>query len=154
MDHILLPIVAAHADILAAIHASSFPEPWDEKAFHTLMSGPGVFGVLAAAGDEALAAGFGMGRHAAGEAEILTIAVHPDVRAQGLGAAILAALTVQAHSAGAQEMFLEVAVDNAPAIRLYQRSGFVVTGSRRGYYARPTGAIDGWIMRKPLTARA
>ena len=33
-------------------------------------------------------------------------------------------------------MFLEVATDNAPALALYERFGFVKVGERPGYYRR------------------
>jgi ribosomal-protein-alanine N-acetyltransferase len=49
------------------------------------------------------------------------------------------------HAAGAM-VFLEVRTNNEPAIQLYRSEGFVVIGTRRGYY-RPSGA-DAFTMRR------
>ncbi|MGH3752691.1 MAG: ribosomal protein S18-alanine N-acetyltransferase [Pseudonocardiaceae bacterium] len=80
---------------------------------------------------------------AGGEAEIHTLAVDPAHQGRGIGRALLRALLD--HAAGAT-VFLEVRTDNEPAIQLYRSEGFVVIGTRRGYY-RPTGA-DAFTMRR------
>lgn len=40
---------------------------------------------------------------------------------------------------GAAILFLEVAVDNEPALRLYETLGFAQAGRRQAYYARKDG---------------
>jgi ribosomal-protein-alanine N-acetyltransferase len=48
-----------------------------------------------------------------------------------------------AQRAEAKKLYLEVAADNDAAMELYRSSGFLGTGLRRGYYARPGGeAVD------------
>ena len=48
-------------------------------------------------------------------------------------------------------MFLEVAKDNAPALALYERFGFVQVGERAGYYRRADGSrATAIVMRKSL----
>ncbi|TQF76591.1 ribosomal-protein-alanine acetyltransferase, partial [Elioraea sp. Yellowstone] len=49
-----------------------------------------------------------------------------------------AAAAAEAQARGAGRLFLEVAVGNAAARRLYGRLGFREVGQRRGYY--PDGA--------------
>jgi [ribosomal protein S18]-alanine N-acetyltransferase len=83
--------------------------------------------------------GFVLARLAADEAEILTIAVEPSARGKGVGRALLAENLRQAARAGARTMFLEVDQDNAPALALYDRLGFVKVGERAGYYRRKDG---------------
>ena len=57
----------------------------------------------------------------------------------------------QASNAGARTMFLEVDKDNAPALALYGRLGFVKVGERPGYYRRSDGMrAPALIMRKAL----
>ena len=74
------------------------------------------------------------------EAEVLTLAVRPHARRHGRGRALVqAAADLLAH-AGAAELRLEVAADNAAALALYAACGFEPTGRRRGYYARGAGA--------------
>jgi ribosomal-protein-alanine N-acetyltransferase len=47
-------------------------------------------------------------------------------------------------------MFLEVAADNLAAIALYQATGFIKVGVRKGYYPHPDGAKDALVMRRAL----
>ena len=63
-----------------------------------------------------------------------------------------AALTAEA--LGAESMFLEVAVDNAGAIGLYESAGFRVVGTRPAYYERVGAArVDATVMRRELNSR-
>ena len=56
-----------------------------------------------------------------------------------------------ARAFGAAVIWLEVAVDNAAAISLYQGLGFEAAGRRNHYYARDGGAaVDALIMRHVL----
>jgi [ribosomal protein S18]-alanine N-acetyltransferase len=46
---------------------------------------------------------------------------------------------------------LEVAEDNAAAIGLYKKNGFVETGRRKGYYERPgANAVDALVLSLTL----
>lgn len=95
--------------------------------------------------------GFVLARTAAGEAEILTLAVHPKQRRQGLARQLMQAAMAQARRQGACEMFLEVAVDNAAAIGLYSALGFEKRGRRYGYYGGVENpATDALVMRLGL----
>ncbi len=132
---------------LAALHARAFEAPWSETAIRSLLTSPGVFGVALADGS-----GFALARAAAGEAELLTIAVDPDRRGRRLGRALLEAVTVRAAAVGAVELHLEVAVDNPAAIALYERTGFGRTGRRRGYYQRADGRADALVMTLVLNS--
>jgi ribosomal-protein-alanine N-acetyltransferase len=85
---------------------------------------------------------------AADQAEILTIGVVPDARRRGIGTRLLDALVRFAIERGANELFLEVRVDNQPAQLLYERNGFAVLGTRRGYY--DNGRVDAVVMRREL----
>lgn len=130
----------------AALHARCIrvPRPWTAAEFAALLSTPGVFLV---GGSDALA----VGRVAAREAELLTIATAPEHRRQGLGRRTLAAFEAEATRRGAVEAFLEVAADNAPALALYRASGWGRVGRRPGYYRDASAApADALILRKSL----
>ena len=119
---------------------------WSAADFAGLLSSPGVF----ALGDER---GIALGRVAADEAELLTIAIAPAHRRAGLGRALLAAFGARAAAAGAATAYLEVAADNAGAIALYTAAGYVETGRRRGYYRCPDGRrTDAITMARRLAA--
>jgi ribosomal-protein-alanine N-acetyltransferase len=95
--------------------------------------------------------GFVLSRLAADEAEILTIAVEAARQGKGVGRALLSENLRQAANAGAKAMFLEVAKDNASALALYERFGFVKVGERAGYYRRADGTrATAIVMRKAL----
>jgi len=87
--------------------------------------------------------------------EVLTIGVTPAARRRGVARALMAAALPAARDLGAMEAFLEVAVDNDPAITLYERLGFRRTGLRKSYYDRgPEGFMDALVMRLDLNAAA
>jgi ribosomal-protein-alanine N-acetyltransferase len=133
-----------HAGAMAAIHRAAFPaaEAWSRDVIFLQLEQPATFGFLHAAGGMILA------RWVADEAEILTLAVGPDQRRRGLGAALLRQAMEFAAGLGAVSMFLEVAVDNAPARALYAAHGFAEAGARRHYYSDGTDAL---ILRSTLS---
>lgn len=138
-------------DALATLHARSFrtPPPWSAADFSSLLADPLCF--LLVEGD----AGFLLGRCVAGEAELLTVAVSPEVRRRGLGRKLVARFLYQARLRGADVAFLEVSAANEAAIALYESAGFASSGRRRGYYLSPGGArIDALVMRRDLAAAA
>jgi ribosomal-protein-alanine N-acetyltransferase len=133
-----------HATALAAIHSRAFPsdEFWDERIIAGQLSQPGVFGLLDKRGGMLLA------RMAADEAEVLTVAVVPERRQQGVGAGLLTAAAQEARARGATRLFLEVSTRNPAARGLYQSLGFAQVGRRRAYYADGSDAL---VLRKDLT---
>lgn len=133
---------------LAVLHAAAFDEPWGATALRDLMSQPGGF-ALGRAGE-----GFILCRVVADEAEILTLATSPDRRRRGLGRRLVEAAAGTAGRMGATRLFLEVAEDNAAARALYDRTGFVEVGRRRGYYARPGGpSVDALVLAFEINGR-
>jgi ribosomal-protein-alanine N-acetyltransferase len=125
---------------LAALHAASFSDPWDAPSLRTMLTAPGAFAFHHPDG-------FVVARTAAGEAEILTLAVAPPARGKGLGRALLTAAIAEAKKMGAEAMFLEVASDNVAALALYAGLGFAKVGMRKGYYR----GRDAALLRLPLS---
>ncbi len=121
-------------EALAALHAASFtmPRPWSAIEFAGLLADRHVF-LLTESG------GFLLARVVADEAELLTLAVAPTMRRQGLGRRLVAQFLMQAKLQGATRAFLEVSTENVLATRLYAISGFVETGRRKGYFHGPDG---------------
>jgi ribosomal-protein-alanine N-acetyltransferase len=149
---LLSPAVVAHAPVLEVLHAAGFPDAWSAASIASLLENPANFGLVAMAGEGAEAAGFALGQTAADEAEVLTIAVAPWSRRQGVGRALLKALIEMSAARGARDLFLEVAADNRAAIQLYLRAGFARVGTRPGYYARADSAMDAVMMRLALVS--
>ena len=129
-------------EALAALHRRVFltPRPWSEAEFTALLADPTVF-LLAEP------QGFLLGRAVAGEAEILTLAVAPEARRQGIGARLVQAFLSEAAVRAADRAFLEVAADNAAALALYRGAGFAEAGRRRGYFLTPEGSrLDALVL--------
>lgn len=82
-------------------------------------------------------------------AMMLGISVHPDAQGRGVGAALMAALMRQADDwLGVLRVELTVFVDNAPAIRLYERFGFAHEGRLRAYALREGRYVDVFTMAR------
>ena len=132
-----------HAAVLAAVHATAFPprERWGVDAIRLQLALPGAFGFLHPRG------GMLLGRAIGDEAEILTLAVEPRARRQGVARALVNKALAEAHGRGARMVLLEVSVSNAAARALYRRAGFVEVGRRPRYY---TDGSDALILRVDL----
>jgi ribosomal-protein-alanine N-acetyltransferase len=124
------------AGLMAAIHASCFPQPWDEAAMAQFISGPDCVCLIASTLDDqgAVAAGLLIARKAADEAEILTFGVAPSCRRMGLGRALLQRAVAMLAASGAKRLYLEVGEGNEAALTLYRALGAVPVGKRPGYY--------------------
>ncbi len=129
--------------IMAEIHREAFQEQeaWSRDVFSLQLALPNVTGLLHPAGGTILL------RVAADEAEILTLAVIPEVRRRGIGAELLRDALGTAAAMGARAVFLEVSVANTAARRLYSRAGFSQTGCRPQYYS---DASDALVLRLDL----
>lgn len=86
-------------------------------------------------------------RRAAGEAELLRVAVDPSARRRGTALALVTAGLDRLRAGGAAACFLEVAAGNDAAIELYRRLGFHATGRRPRYYRSGDDAL---LMRLDL----
>jgi ribosomal-protein-alanine N-acetyltransferase len=145
------PIGAERSAECAAIHATSFAYPWQEADFEQLFVASGTFADGAIEAKEEHLAGFVLSRVAAGEAEILTIAVAPQWRRRGIATSLLAPHLSGLAATGVNGLFLEVDVENTAARALYANFGFEQVGERKPYYrtagARLAGAL---VMRRDL----
>ena len=84
---------------------------------------------------------FIMGFYDKKAAEIVTLDVHPGYRRIGLGRRLLQLLEKEAENKGIEYIFLHVAVENQPAIRLYRQEDFQEIGRRTRYYGTIGDAI-------------
>ena len=134
---------------LAVLHASAFPpaERWGEVAIRSMLDMRDAFGIVA--DDEGGEAGFILAGALGGEAEILTLAVRPERRREGVGAALLGAAAVAVAARGAEALFLEVSERNMEARALYAGAGCAEVGRRKRYYADGSDAL---VLRLELAA--
>ena len=140
--------IPAHLEGAAALEKLCFSNPWSAKSMELLTNeGIGV-GYLctapAAPNAEAMVTAYGGMLITVDEGQITNIAVHPDHRRKGLGAAILRALLRHAKDAKLESVSLEVRVSNTAAIKLYESFGFEQVGKRPRFYEKPTE--DAYVM--------
>lgn len=144
---------------LARLHRNCFEEAWSRADLAHLLAIPGGFGLIARVYDGGLAGldgmrgvGFALCRVVRDESELLSIGVMPAYRKRGVARALLHTSMERCLRAGADNMFLEVAVDNPAAQQLYDETGFERVGSRPDYYQRADGSrVTAYTMRSHLT---
>ncbi len=131
---------------MARLHAAAFliDRAWRASEFTDLLASPFVH--LFTVPD-----GLALTRTVARETELLTLAVHPAAQSRGKGQHLMDQWINTAKST-ADSAFIEVAADNAAALRLYLRTGFEVVSTRPTYYRRADGSTaDALIMRRALS---
>lgn len=68
------------------------------------------------------------------QAEVMHVAVEPELRGQGVGTLIFGALIEAVKKRGAKSVTLEVRPSNTAAVKLYENFGLKSVGRRKGYY--------------------
>jgi putative acetyltransferase len=77
------------------------------------------------------------------------VSVHPDYWNRGVGSALLAAVVDLADNwLNLKRVELEVYIDNASAIHLYEKFDFVIEGTKRKYAFREGEYVDTYVMAR------
>ena len=116
--------------------------PWSEQSFKNELTNTQT-DFLVAIGDGQVI-GYAGGWDVVDEFHVTTVAVHPDLRRQGVGLRLVVRLLEAAQERGMECSTLEVRASNEPAILLYEKLGFVRAGLRKRYY--PDNKEDATIM--------
>lgn len=140
---------ADHASLMADLHSRCFEIGWKPDAFLDLFSSD-AFALGIVKNDRLVS--FGVFSQVIDEIEILTLATDKDYRGQGLAEEILKILENKNSKIENLRFFLEVAIDNLSAIRLYTRLDYKQVGVRKGYYARSGGQrVDALVLQKQIS---
>lgn len=132
------------APLMSTIHRKSFPAGWppDEMRLHIdkdLCLGLGdplaAFILVQIGGDQA---------------DILTIATHPDHRRKGLARKLLSAAETALREDNVLTLFLDVSELNDSAKSLYKSCGYQAVGRRPRYYRTPNGRVASITFSKSL----
>ncbi|MDR2295198.1 MAG: ribosomal protein S18-alanine N-acetyltransferase [Clostridiales Family XIII bacterium] len=142
---------AARADAaaVAALEALCFSSPWSLKEILREIETNDVARYIVCAADGRLISYAGLWA-VLGEGYITNVAVHPDFRGRGIGAAVLGALMDRTRRGdGIGDFTLEVRASNAAAIHLYEKAGFRAEGRRKNHYTEPLeDAIIMWLRKE------
>jgi len=122
-------------DQVAEIEKRSIVPPWTRAAFAAeLDKKHGKFWVLTDDDTDDTVVAYAVFSFPAEQAHLVTFAVHPDFRRQGLGLYLLRRLIHYVLRKGGESVVLEVRKGNATAVGLYQSLGFVVLHTIPKFY--------------------
>jgi ribosomal-protein-alanine N-acetyltransferase len=124
-------LIGSVMTVMETAFEARFGEAWAREQCLSIMGLPGVWLTVARSGD--MITGFTLSRVIVDEAELLLIAVLPEIQGKGIGALLLEDMVKRATNRGATRLHLEVREGN-PAFGLYRRFGFIPVGRRKAYY--------------------
>lgn len=147
------PFTAAHLHAVCDLEQALFDRPLTAANLSILSVGTAFRGFIMRAGDASATApvtGYLLMHVHGDEAEILSIGTAPDWQRQGIAAELIRNAIAELRPEGVAHLFLEVAVDNPPALALYETMEFTQVGRRSGYYQRDGGRCDALVLRHDL----
>lgn len=132
-----------------AIENFSFSNPWRESTFEGEIDNHDMsIPYVIVQKDQERVIGYIILWHIQNEVQISNFAIHPDFRGLGIGKAVMKCILGLISKRGARYILLEVRPSNLEARSLYEKLGFEVWGTRKGYYRNPQE--DALIMGKLL----
>lgn len=140
----------ADLDALVALEEASFDHDRVSRAQWRRHLHSGSARVLVAARDDKVSGSVLLFfRRGSRNARLYSIAVGHHARGQGLGALLLSAAEDTARTQGCATMSLEVRVDNAAAIAMYEKRGYRRQARAARFYEN---GMDAWRYRKSLVS--
>lgn len=143
--------IALDIPVLASYEKLLFPySPWNTAQFKEEFAGIPTTRFMSVAEAENTIVGYcGVFLPAPGvEADILTVAVLPEYRRQGIAREFMRQIEEWARERGASAMMLEVEHTNESAIELYKSLGYMKISVRMDYYGP---GQDAFVMRKEFS---
>ena len=147
---ITVPLESWHISAIAAIEAAQLPNPLNLCNLQEMASRPAFRGFVSVPDINASPMGYVLVLAGGGSADIVSVAVAPEVLRRGVATRLLLFALDDLGGEGVEEISLEVSVDNAPARALYERLNFREVGRRPGYYRRDRELVDALVMRRTL----
>lgn len=120
------------ADAVAELEAKSFVMPWSREDFWREAKNELATYIVGELDGKIVAyAGAWVSFN---QAEVMSVAVEPEYRGQGIGTILFGKLIKAVKLRGATAITLEVRPSNTAAIKLYKSFGLRSVGRRKGYY--------------------
>ena len=120
---------------IVAIETASFETPWSETLFYNEICK--AIAVSRVARINGRVAGYLCANMIIDEGHILNLAVHPDHRRFGVASRLLKHMIDDMRARDCRSIFLEVRASNENALKMYERFGFTLLGTRKAYYVSP-----------------
>lgn len=136
MNGELIPLNCNHLEQVVRISDGAFAVRWSRQDFAYFLGHEAgyCFGLKQADGE---LTAYLIGLIISGELDIISIATSPTNRRQGFAEALLRQAQWDPQ---VNQITLEVDVTNLPAVKLYQKLGFQISGTRKGYYQQKQDA--------------
>ncbi len=135
--------------VFVSLDKELFPySPWSASQYKEEFSAPTRHFVVAIDEQQSIVGYAGVFAPGAAEADILTVGVVPEHRGKGIAKALMGLITDWAKVQGSTAMMLEVKVDNAEAIGLYESLGYSKLNIRKDYFGL---GLDAQVMRLELS---
>jgi len=131
--------LASEVDLDGVLHveAESFTNPWTREMYAWELQNRNVCHIYVVRTADDPVAAFCAFWLVFDEIHINNVAVLPQLRGHGIGTNLLQHVFMEARRLGAKRATLEVRASNQAALRLYERLGFYVAGTRKHYYSKP-----------------
>lgn len=131
-------------EAISRIEQDSFSMPWSANAFRQLLSDSKSIYLVAE--EDGIVVGSCGVSDICGEGNIDNVVVDQQYRGRGIATALMEETLRRGRERGIQAFTLEVRVSNLPAIRVYEKMGFVSEGIRPRFYEKPTeDAMIMWL---------
>ncbi len=134
-----------HVHEVYAISEEAFPLPWSKEELIREIINPRAINLVALKEKEVV--GYLQCWFTAFDADLLNIAVKPELKRQHIAEVLLLQLLDQLIEKKVENLFLEVRVSNLAAQCLYRKLGFITLTKRDNYYIN---GEDAYIMNKQL----
>ena len=129
---IFRPMTQGDADAVAELELKCFAMPWSRADFFRELKNELAEYVIGELDKKIVA--YAGAWVSFDQAEVMHIAVAPELRGQGVGTLIFGELIKAVKARGATSITLEVRPSNTAAIKLYENFGLKSVGRRKGYY--------------------
>ncbi|MFA6036920.1 MAG: ribosomal protein S18-alanine N-acetyltransferase [Legionellales bacterium] len=141
-DLAIRPMQAHDIETIAAIENSAYFAPWPKAAIQATL---GVYPAFVLEKNSQIV-GYSIFSHIKDEAHILNLVIKPEFQGQRFGRFLLQFILHILIENHVRQVSLEVALNNAAALRLYESFGFKRAGVRKEYYQTPEGRVDALIL--------
>ena len=122
-----------HVRKVLTIERRVYPRPWSASLFFSELAQKNTRSYVVARHEGEVVGYAGMMLTGL-EAHITNIAVDPDLHSLKIGTRLLLRMVTEAIARGSEQVSLEVRTSNRVAQSLYERFGFEVVSTRKGYY--------------------
>ncbi len=129
----IVPMTMAHLEDVLKVEETCFAIAWTRADFERELTA-NAMAIYRVALVDGVVAGYAGMWHVVTEGQITNVAVLPQYRGQGVGAALMEEMIAVAKEKEMIGITLEVKISNLTAQRLYARFGFRPEGFRKNYY--------------------